>query len=136
MQVKKSTLYIISPIFIAILACGYIAYVNYEKKVAEERDKAELRAAFEKECEREYKSLLDEYESIVETIKDHSYSVGFRCRYVVKLNKLLGFNRYRVGGLTEYVAVHDCISDLYLNEEEDKNTLKQKAYQMVYDKWF
>ena len=50
MQVKKSTLYIISPIFIAILACGYIAYVNYEKKVAEERDKAELRAAFEKEC--------------------------------------------------------------------------------------
>lgn len=136
MQVKKSTLYIICPIFITILTCGYIAYVNYEKKTAEERDKAELRASFEKDCEREYQSLLNEYEFIIKTIKDNSYSDRFRYKYVIKLNDLLGFRRYKVGTFTEYEAVRDCISDLHLNEEKDKNTLKQKAYQKVYNEWF
>lgn len=136
MQIKKSTLYILCTIIVVALILGYIAYADYEKKAAEERDMIELRASFEKECEREYQNLLNEYEIIVKTIKDSSYSDRFRYKYIIKLNDLIGFRRYKVGGFSEYTAVRDCISDLSLNEEKDKNTLKQKAYQKVHDKWF
>lgn len=135
MQVKKRTLYIICPIFIAILVLGCVAYTNYEKKVAEERDKAELRASFERECEREYKSLLNEYEFIIKTIKDDDYSYSFRRKYVIKLNELLGVSRY-VTWYNDYRAVDECISGLRIDDEKNKDQLKRKAYQKVYNEWF
>lgn len=140
MQIKKRTLYILCPIIAVVLILGYIAYADYKKKAAEERDILELMASFEKECEREYQTLLNEYELIIETIKDHNYSIGLRFKYVMKLNKLLDVHNLNIQQYEntgwEYSTVNNCISDLSVNENKDKELLKQKAYQKVHKEWF
>ncbi|MBQ4344995.1 MAG: hypothetical protein IJC40_03725 [Muribaculaceae bacterium] len=134
MQVKKRTLYIICPIIVVVLICSYITYSDYERKKAEERDKLELKISFERDCEREYQSLIREYQSIVDVIKDRDYSDRFRFKYVTKLNDILGIHQYEISS-GYYSTIQNCIRDLSINEDEDKEILRQKAYQNTYAKW-
>lgn len=134
MQIKKRTLYIVCPIFIIVLIVVYIGYSKYEKKKAEERDRIEFKATFDREVEREYKSLLIEYRSIVETIQDYEYSYDFRFKYVMKLNELLDIRQYENTSFT-YSTVNKCIEKQRECEEADKKILKQKAYGIVYAKF-
>lgn len=107
------------------------------KEIAEERDKAEIRESFERDCEKEYQSLVSEYQSIVEVIKNNDYSDRFRFRYVEKLNDLLGLQRYKTSGGWNgyYSTVRNCISDQSFKESEDLKILRQKAYENTYAKW-
>lgn len=54
-----------------------------------------MKEDIEEAIDREYKDLLEEYNSIIETIQDYDYSTDFRSKYLYKLNKLLDSpNRY------------------------------------------
>lgn len=134
MQIKKRTLYILCPIFIIVLIVVYIGYSKYEKKKAEERDRIEFKATFDREVEREYKSLLIEYRSIVETIQDYGYSYELRYDYVNRLNELLDIRQYENTGFS-YSTVDKCIEKQRECEDADKKILKQKAYRIVYAKY-
>lgn len=86
MEVKKRTLIIVCSTLIIVLICGVVVYQAYDHKKKKELALSELKADYDRAVEREYKSLLREYNSIVETINDYSYSYRFRFTYVMKLN--------------------------------------------------
>lgn len=110
-----------------MLCIAYIGYSAYDKKQKEEREMIELKKSVNRIIESEYNSLLAEYESIVETIKDYNYSYDLRFRYVMELNKLLDTRQYQNTGISS-TTVENCIKNLDINEANDKYLLKQKAY--------
>jgi len=134
MQVSKKTLYILCPVVLVVIAMGCILYYNYQEKQSKERDKHELQASFRRAWDKEYENQLRDYESLVRTIKDRDYSYEFRFKYVMKLNELLGIWQYRNTGL-EYSTVDECLDNLRLNEEDDKELLRQKAYKITYNRF-
>lgn len=81
MEIKVKTLkkYII--IVSTLLIASIIFYNIYDKKRTEEMREIEMKKDLEEAIEREYKSLLREYNSIIETIRDYEYSSDFRHRY-------------------------------------------------------
>ncbi|RHD60165.1 hypothetical protein DW785_23025 [Bacteroides xylanisolvens] len=126
MQIKRSILAIICSILTLVIVFGWVCYKKYDRQRKEELAFSKLMEDFDRAIEREYKNLLQEYESIVETINDNSYSYGFRYRYVVKLNKLLDCRQYDYIG-TEYSTVANCIDEQPRKKKEDLKILKQKA---------
>lgn len=134
MQIKKRTLYILCPIILVVIAVSCIFYCNYQAKQSKERDKQELQASFQRAWDREYENQLRDYESIVRTIKNSDYSYEFRFKYVFKLNELLGVRQYENTGF-EYSTVEQCVSKLSYTEEENKKLLKQKAYNITYNRF-
>lgn len=134
MQISKGTLYIICPILIAVLFVGYIGYSEYDKKQKEERAMIGMKRSFNKIIENEYNSLLFEYESIVETIRDDDCSYNLRFEYVIKLNNLLDVCEYQNTGIT-VSTVDNCIRKLDFNQENDKKRLKLKAYNIACSKF-
>ena len=126
MEVKKRTFIMFSSTLVIVLICGVIIYQVYDRKKKEEFALSELKADYNRAVEREYKSLLQEYESIVEIINDYDYSYTLRFKYVMKLNKLLGCLQYENMGY-EHPTVDKCIDEQPRKRKEDLMLLKQKA---------
>lgn len=133
MQIKKRTLIIACSILFLMLIFGGVCYQKYDRQRKEEQALSKLKADYKRAIEREYKNLLRDYESIVETINDYSYSYDFRFEYVVKLNKLLDYRQYDITGYS-YSTVENCIDKQPLNKEEDSELLKRKAKLKVFGK--
>lgn len=136
MEIKVKTLkkYII--IVSTLLIASIIFYNIYDKKRTEEMREIEMKKDLEEAIEREYKSLLREYNSIIETIRDYEYSSDFRHRYLYKLNKVLDYpNRYTKDGRT-YPDLDNFEDELEKNKEDDKAILKSIAIKNVYKQIF
>ena len=136
MEIKVKTLknYII--IASILLIISIIFYNIYDKKRTEEMREIEMKEDLEEAIEREYKSLLREYNSIIETIRDHEYSADTRHRYLYKLNKVLDYpNRYTKDGRI-YPDLDNFEDELEKNKEDDKSILKSIAIKNVYKQIF
>lgn len=132
MEVKRRTLIRACSALVVVLICGIVIYQVYDRKQKKELALSELKADYDRAVEREYKSLLREYESIVETINDYSYSYSLRFKYVMKLNKLLDCRQYENTGF-EYSTVDKCIEEQPRKKEEDLKILKQKASYAIFE---
>lgn len=127
MQVKKSHLIIFCIVAAVLIIAGTLGYNAYENKVEKERASQELKEEFEREVERQYKSLKHEYESYCETLSDYEYSSSFRDRYISKINNLLGERRYE--------DVWDFNSSNSYKKSVDLDLLRQQATQKAYSRF-
>lgn len=127
MQVKKSHLIIFCVVATALIIACVIGYNVYENKVEKERASQELKEDFEREVERQYKSLKHEYESYCETLSDYDYSSSFRDRYISKINNLLGEIRYE--------DVWDFNGTNSYKKSGDLDLLRQQATQKAYSRF-
>lgn len=127
MQVKKSHLIIFCVTLVCLIAGSTLWYISHEKKQEKERAAQELKEDFEKEVERQYKSLKYDYDSYCETLSDYDYSYSFRERYVDKLNQLLGENWYN--------SVSDFNSSNFYRKSDDLDLLRQQARQKAYNRF-
>lgn len=126
MVIKKKTLIIICA-FLSIMVIGGVVLIRKQK---EERAKQELLDKYNRAVEREFDSLVREYNSIIEVIQDYDYSESFRWKYVIKLDKLLGTNKYRQE--YEYSMSMSAINVRIRNErEEDLSSLRMIAHQNI-----
>lgn len=126
MVIKQRTFTIICSAIALFLIAGTLGYTIYEQRRKDEKAKQEMIADYERAVNREYKSLVSEYESIVETLNDYDYSYSFRYKYINKLNKLLGYTKYSTSGF-EVSSVNQCIEDLQKNKEDDLKLLRSIA---------
>lgn len=126
MVIKQRTFTIVCSAIALFLIAGTLGYTIYEQKRKDEKAKQEMIADYERAVDREYKSLVSEYESIVETLNDYDYSYSFRYKYINKLNKLLGYTKYSTSGF-EFSSVNQCIEDLQKNKEDDLKLLRSIA---------
>lgn len=127
MQVKKNHLIVFCAVVVILIISGVIGYNVYEKKAEKERASQELKEDFDREVERQYKSLKHEYESYCETLSDYDYSSSFRSRYVSKINDLLGERRYE--------DVWDFNSSNSYKKSGDLDLLRQQATQKAYSRF-
>lgn len=134
MQIKKRTLYIAIPIFIIIVLALGIGYHFYEKEQEEKRADTELKESYERALETEYNYLLVRYENTVETIKDYTLPDEVRFKAVMDLNDLLGIQQYE-NTRWAYSTIDKCLEKLAINEEYDKQLLRQKASNTVYSRF-
>ena len=109
--------------------------VNEASLLAARADrKAITKEDIEEAIDREYKDLLEEYNSIIETIQDYDYSTDFRSKYLYKLNKLLDSpNRYTKNGWY-HIDLGDFEDNFETNKDEDKEILRSIAARNVYKK--
>lgn len=132
MKIKVKTLKIIIPLLVVILTASILSYSIYDKKRKEKIAEIELIKDIENAIDKEYNSLKNQYDNIVETILDKQYSSQFRIKYLFKLNTLLDMpHRYTKGG-GSYNDLYDAKELLNKNKEEDKNILKSIAQKRVY----
>lgn len=136
MEIKVKTLQK-GILFIALISLiSIISYNIYDKKRIEEMRETEMREDIEEAIDREYKDLLEEYNSIIETIQDSDYSTDFRGKYLYKLNKLLDCpNRYTKNGWY-YIDLEDFEDKLEANKSEDNEILRSIAARNVYKNIF
>lgn len=127
MQVKKSHLIIFCIVAVILIISGLIGYDVYEKKAEKERATQELKEDFEREVERQYKSLKYDYESYCKTLSDYDYSSSLRRRYIGKINDLLGERRYE--------DVWDFNSSNSYKKSGDLDLLRQQATQKAYSRF-
>lgn len=127
MVVKKKTLIIVCIIIAVGAIFGTIATVKYVKQLNAEREKIVQKERFDRAVDREYKQLVREYENIVETINDYSYSWSFRYEYVKKLNELLAAEVYPINYDSGFYTVSVCVDSLRHNKNRDLEMLKLKA---------
>ncbi|OKY84383.1 MAG: hypothetical protein BHV69_10200 [Bacteroidales bacterium 52_46] len=131
MQVKKRTLYIICSIAL-LLVIGGIVYYKYSEKQAKVKALANSieRAldAYNREVEREYDRMKRQYEDYIETIKDSSYSLSFRERYIHKVYDLIGY-QYSYG--YDAFDVWNFSYEQQKHEKQDLEMLKLKATEKV-----
>lgn len=127
MQVKRSNLIIFCVVAMLAIVGGIIGYNIYETKAEKERASRELKEDFEREVERQYKSLKHDYESYCETLSDYDYSSSFRSRYISKINSLLGEHRYE--------DVWDFNSTNSYKKTGDLELLRQQATQKAYTRF-
>lgn len=132
MEVKVSTIKKLIPLFLILSVISVVSYNIYNEKRIEKLREIEIKKDLEEAIDREYKSLLIEYNSIVETIQDYNYSTVFRSRYLYKLNKLLEKpNRYtKEGG--SYYDLNNFEEEFKNNITEDKEILRILAARNVY----
>lgn len=134
MEVKVKTLkkYILFIVVFSVISI--IAYNVYDKKRTEKMREIEMKEDIEEAIDREYKDLLEEYNSIIETIQDYDYSTDFRSKYLYKLNKLLDSpNRYTKNGWY-HIDLGDFEDNFETNKDEDKAILRSIAARNVYKK--
>ena len=127
MIVKKKSLILFSIILAVVAILSVVLAVSYIKEVKAERERIEKEERFNRAVERVYKELVREYDSIVETINDYDYSRSLRYKYVVKLNELLAFERYKVSPGSVYETVDRCVYSLRYNRDKDLARLKVVA---------
>lgn len=127
MIVKKKSLILVSIIVAVVAILSVVLAVSYIKEVKAERERIEKEERFNRAVERVYKELVREYDSIVETINDCGYSRSLRYEYVVKLNELLAFERYKVSPGSVYETVDRCVYSLRYNRDKDLARLKVVA---------
>ena len=132
MVIKQRTLIVICVLAAVLLVIGGIITYTVVEKVKEERHQQELIESYNRAVEREYKDLVREYDSIIETIKDYDYSYDLRARYVRKLNELLGDVQYRYEG-SNFRTVENCLEKLKYNREDDLKLLRQQAHLKVFE---
>lgn len=132
MKIKVKTLKVIIPLLVIILTAGIVSYSIYDKKRKEKIADIEFRKDIENAIDKEYNSLKNQYDSIVETILDYQYPSQFRIKYLFKLNTLLDMpHRYtKEGG--SYNDLYSVEKLLNKNKEEDKDILRSKAQNRVY----
>ena len=132
MKIKVKTLKAIIPLLVIILTAGIVSYSIYDKKRKEKIADIEFRKDIENAIDKEYNSLKNQYDNIVETILDNQYSSQFRIKYLFKLNTLLDMpHRYtKEGG--SYNDLYSAEKLLNKNKEEDKDILRSKAQNRVY----
>lgn len=124
MEVKVNTIKKLIPFVILLSVISIISYNIYNEKRIEKMREIEMKKDIEEAIDKEYKSLLREYNSIVETIQDYSFSIDFRGKYLYKLNKLLDSpNRYTKDGW--YLKDLDNFEEEFNNKKaEDKEILR------------
>ena len=132
MVIKQRTLITICILAAILLVVGGIIAYTVVEKVREERHRKELIESYNRAVEREYKDLVREYDSIIETIRDYDYSYDFRARYVRKLNELLGTVRYSYE-YSNFSTVDNCLNNLRYNREEDLALIKQQAHLKAFE---
>lgn len=132
MKIKVKTLKAIIPLLVIILTAGIVSYSIYDKKRKEKIADIEFRKDIENAIDKEYNSLKNQYDNIVETILDNQYSSQFRIKYLFKLNTLLDMpHRYtKEGG--SYNDLYSVEKLLNKNKEEDKDILRSIAQNRVY----
>lgn len=124
MIVKKKNLIIACVITVVLFIVGTISITTYVTAKKEKREQQERKEKFNRAVDREYKNLVQEYNSIVDVIKDYDYSTSFRYKYVKKLNELLGSSVYELTG-SEATTVWRCFESL--DKERDMKMLKSVA---------
>lgn len=132
MVIKQRTLIGICVLAAVLLVIGGIVTYTVVEKVKEERHQKELIESYNRAVEREYRDLVREYDSIIETIKDYDYSYDLRARYVRKLNELLGDVQYRYEDYN-FRTVENCLEKLKYNREDDLKLLRQQAHLKVFE---
>lgn len=132
MVIKQRTLISICVLAAVLLVIGGIVTYTVVEKVKEERHQKELIESYNRAVEREYRDLVREYDSIIETIKDYDYSYDLRARYVRKLNELLGDVQYRYEDYN-FRTVENCLEKLKYNREDDLKLLRQQAHLKVFE---
>lgn len=132
MVIKQRTLVSICVLAAVLLVIGGIVTYTVVEKVKEERHQKELIESYNRAVEREYRDLVREYDSIIETIKDYDYSYDLRARYVRKLNELLGDVQYRYEDYN-FRTVENCLEKLKYNREDDLKLLRQQAHLKVFE---
>ena len=134
MEIKRKTLNRVGIVLVTTLLLGGVGVYSCSEKAKEERYRQGLLDSYNRAVEREYKALVREYESLVEVIKDYSYSYNLRFKYVMKLNDLLGVMQYENDGW-EYSTVENCIQKLEANKDADMKKLKFEAELRVLDNY-
>lgn len=132
MEVKVNTIKKLIPFVILLSVISIISYNIYNEKRIEKMREIEMKKDIEEAIDREYKSLLREYNSIVETIQDYNYSTDFRGKYLYKLNKLLDSpNRYTKDGWY-YYDLKNFEEEFENKKTEDKEILRIIAARNVF----
>ena len=106
-----------------------ITTVKYVRQLNEERERIVQEERFNRAVNREYKQLVNEYDDVVETIKDNgSFYSSILHKAVIRLNDLLGGTYYPLSDFNaDSYSIQKAVNSLKLNRSRDLELLKSKA---------